>query len=237
MTTAPNPPAQSKHVYTDIESDPKKSLSDLSLRGTINPLGTLEGLGKFLELIPARCWIAGGAVVNTFLGIPNRDVDVYFPTREELLKGVWWFAERGATCTAWHSKVVKIEHRGTSIDLIQANCSNVSDTLAAFDLEVCRMAVIKGLSCRVGYTCYPMGDDRLQLYQTEQAQTDLIGRVLRINNSENPPRTIARVGKYGAKGFALPLEEAKKLADACVSKKPKGVTWAEAVLPVEFSGE
>lgn len=159
-----------------------------------------------------RCWVAGGAVRDYFMGLPLKtDYDLFFPDENNYKKAAEYFKKSGATVKWESDNGMKVVLNGKTFDLIKKFFPDPQATIEAFDFTVSMFAV-DAFTGRV--------------YYGESSFIDLAKRQLMINEITYPASTMSRAFRYYKKGFSMCLVEMKKLIEA-IQDMPKEELKAE----------
>lgn len=169
---------------------------------------------EILEQIPAKCWVAGGAVLSGYLEQPIKDIDLYFSNKENwaLAKDFFMSLEPERTYDGENSFKLKLgspkesSYRdkdksvlfNNTFDLISNWRKTPSSTIKSFDIIACCLAV----------------DSDGVLYYVDDVFSDIENKTIRWNKTHDfvgpEERIMQRINKYGRKGFELSVEEATK---------------------------
>ncbi|MFA5790685.1 MAG: hypothetical protein WC976_06465 [Caldisericia bacterium] len=153
------------------------------LQAGVNYFGNL-----ILNDLPAKCWIAGGAVRDYFSGEKmSSDIDIYFPNEKEFEKARKWLNRgKGYKKIFENSRVLSVLYKKRKYDLVKVYFPNPQETINNFDFTVSCFAV-----------------DKEQVYTHETAFIDLAKRRLVINKLPFPISSMQRLQKYILKGFLI----------------------------------
>jgi hypothetical protein len=159
-----------------------------------------------------RCWIAGGALRDYFMGVPVKtDYDIFFPNDTEYQKASIYFKAKGAE-VKWESENgMKVKYGVLTIDLVKKFFDSPQATIDAFDFTVSMFAV-----------------DKEKLYHGESTFIDLAKRQLMINKITYPASSLSRAFRYYKKGFTMCAGEMKKLIES-IQEMPKEQPEVEQV--------
>lgn len=151
-----------------------------------------------------KCWIAGGAIRDYFMGVPIvTDHDIFFPNQDEYEKAAAFFREK-ASKVIWESdKGMKVKYGKRVFDLVKFYRDGPQECINQFDFTVSMFAV-----------------DYDKVYHGETSFIDLAKRQLMINATPFPASTLSRAFRYYKKGFLMCQGEMKKLAEA-IQNMPK----------------
>jgi hypothetical protein len=168
----------------------------------------IERYGKIIlnELYDTdiKCWIAGGALRDYFMGVPIKtDYDLFFPNEIEYEKAKVYFKTKDAEIKWESDNGMKIKHNKHTYDLVKKFFENPQVTIDNFDFTVSMFAV-----------------DREKIYHGETTFIDLAKRQLMIHKITYPASTLSRAFRYYKKGFTMCLGEMKKLIEA-IQDMPK----------------
>ena len=154
-----------------------------------------------------KCWIAGGALRDYFMGVPIKtDYDLFFPDEKEYDKCSVYFKSKGAEVKWESDNGMKVKLEGRTFDLVKKFFSGPQETINAFDFTVSMFAV-----------------DNEKLYHGESTFIDLAKRQLMINKITFPASSMSRAFRYYKKGFWMCKGEMKKLVEAIQGMpKPDG---------------
>ncbi|MEW6171294.1 MAG: hypothetical protein AB1472_07050 [Candidatus Omnitrophota bacterium] len=141
----------------------------------------------FLNEIPCKCWVAGGAVRDYFsLGYITTDIDIYFPSDEEFQKGKIWFIDNGGEIKFENERLMVIYYKKHKFELIKMFFESPQQTIDQFDFTVC---------------CGAISKDSVFFHNT--FFIDLAKKRLVVNNLPYPLSTLQRLQKYIKKGFTI----------------------------------
>lgn len=145
-----------------------------------------------------KCWLAGGALRDYFMGVPVvTDYDMFFPNEAEFNKAKSYFDEKGGE-TKWESdNGCKMAYNGNTYDLVKKYFADPQTTIEAFDFTVSMFAV-----------------DTEKIYHGETTFIDLAKRQLMFNKITYSASSLSRAFRYYKKGFTMCLGEMKKLFEA-----------------------
>jgi hypothetical protein len=169
---------------------------------------------EILEQIPAKCWVAGGAVLSSYLEQPIKDIDLYFPNKEnwKLAKDFFIGLDPERTYDGENSFKLKLggskepSYRdadksvlfNNTFDLVSNWRKTPSSTIKSFDIVAC---------------CFSVDGDGV-LYYVDGAFSDIENKMIRWNKTHDfvgpEERIMQRINKYGRKGFELSVEEATR---------------------------
>jgi hypothetical protein len=157
-----------------------------------------------LSTAGVKCWLAGGALRDYFMGIPVKtDYDIFFPDAANYEKAVTFFKENECT-VKWESENgMKVMYNKKTFDLIKKYFVSPQETIDAFDFTVSMFAV-----------------DTEKVYHGATTFIDLAKRQLMINKITYPASTMSRAFRYYKKGFSMCAGEMKKLVEA-IQNMPK----------------
>lgn len=157
-----------------------------------------------LKKAEIKCWLAGGALRDYFIGVPIKtDYDIFFPNEKEYEKARIYFKVKEAEIKWESDNGVKVKHKGKTYDLVKKFFPDPQTTIEAFDFTVSMIAV-----------------DNEKVYHGESTFIDLAKRQLMINKITYPASTMSRAFRYYKKGFSMCLGEMKKLIEA-IQDMPK----------------
>ncbi len=153
-----------------------------------------------------KCWLAGGALRDYFMGVPIKtDYDIFFPNEIEYIKASDYFKANRAE-VKWESENgMKIKYNNYTYDLVKKFFPDPQATINEFDFTVSMFAV-----------------DYERIYHGETSFIDLAKRQLMINKITYPASTLSRAFRYYKKGFMMCLGEMKKLIES-IQAMPKEV--------------
>ncbi|MBD3212179.1 MAG: hypothetical protein GF311_06170 [Candidatus Lokiarchaeota archaeon] len=189
----------------------------------------VEYFSEILNQIPAKCWVAGGAIVSSFMETPIKDIDLYFPNKEnwELAKDFLLSLNTEATYEGENSFKIKlgkpneVHYRdrdksiffGNAFDLVSNFRKTPSSTIKSFDIIACCMAI----------------DADKTFYYVDGAINDIENKIIRYNDTHDiigpEERFMQRINKYGRKGFELSGREATKFLKAMNKAKKKNTIF------------
>ena len=157
-----------------------------------------------MKEVDIKCWLAGGALRDYFMGVPvTTDYDMFFPNEIEYEKARIYFKTKGCE-VKWESENgCKIKYKDCTYDLVKKFFANPQTTIEAFDFTVSMFAV-----------------DNEKIYHGETTFIDLAKRQLMINKITYPASSMSRAFRYYKKGFTMCLGEMKKLFEA-IQDTPK----------------
>lgn len=142
---------------------------------------------------PIKMWIAGGFIRDLMMGVRPRDVDIFFPTKEdadlamERLAGNFDSPYENKNSVSYDINYGKKTIRA---DLVHGLLfKDPEETINSFDFTV---------AC--GYAAWD-GKSGVTVGLLETMLLDLPSRSLRINALPMPEATMRRVAKYVKKGF------------------------------------
>ena len=142
-----------------------------------------------------KCWLAGGALRDYFMGVEIKtDYDIFFPDEINYNKAKDFFSKNDAT-TIWESgNGMKVKYGKRKYDLIKKYFADPQTTIDAFDFTVSMFAV-----------------DTEKIYHGNTSFIDLAKRQLMINKLPYPASSLSRAFRYYEKGFKMCVGEMKKL--------------------------
>lgn len=151
-----------------------------------------------------KCWLAGGALRDYFMGVPVKtDYDMFFPNEIEYEKARMYFKAKDCEIKWESENGCKMKYNGNTFDLVKKFFPTPQDTIDAFDFTVSMFAV-----------------DNEKIYHGETTFIDLAKRQLMFNKITYPASTLSRSFRYYKKGFTMCLGEMKRLFDA-IQETPK----------------
>lgn len=151
-----------------------------------------------------KCWLAGGALRDYFMGIPIKtDYDIFFPNETEYKKAEFYFKQKNVEIKWESENGMKIKYNDKTFDLIKKFFPNPEATINEFDFTTSMIAV-----------------DNEKIYHGESTFIDLAKRQLIINKITYPASTLSRAFRYYKKGFTMCLGEMKKIIEA-IQDMPK----------------
>jgi hypothetical protein len=157
-----------------------------------------------LKKAEIKCWLAGGALRDYFMGVPVKtDYDIFFPNEKEYEKARTYFKAKEAEIKWESDNGMKVKHNGKTYDLVKKFFSDPQTTIEAFDFTTSMIAV-----------------DNDKVYHGKTTFIDLAKRQLMINKITYPASTLSRAFRYYKKGFSMCLGEMKKLIEA-IQEMPK----------------
>jgi hypothetical protein len=157
-----------------------------------------------LKKAEIKCWLAGGALRDYFMGVPVKtDYDIFFPNEKEYEKARTYFKAKEAEVKWESDNGMKVKHNGKTYDLVKKFFSDPQTTIEAFDFTTSMIAV-----------------DTEKVYHGETTFIDLSKRQLMINKITYPASTLSRAFRYYKKGFTMCLGEIKKIIEA-IQEMPK----------------
>lgn len=168
----------------------------------------VERYGKIIltELNEAgiKCWLAGGALRDYFMGIKiDTDYDIFFPDESQYEKAKVFFKSKEAFVKWESDNGMKLVYNKRTFDLIKKFFATPQETINAFDFTVSMFAV-----------------DAEKVYHGESTFIDLAKRQLMFNKITYPASTLSRSFRYYKKGFSMCAGEMKKLVEA-IQNMPK----------------
>lgn len=150
-----------------------------------------------IRSLPAKCWVAGGAILSVFTDTKINDIDLYFVDESDF-NTVRDYMRTDGTIVSESDFSLKIERDGRVFDLIKIFRKNPQQTIKGFDFIIC---------------CAAVDQDGI-LYYMDGFFNDLNNKMLRFNSSievmTGQEQMLQRINKYGRKGFELSVEESKK---------------------------
>lgn len=169
-------------------------ITEINIENLKTPLPKLN-LGK--------CWIAGGAIRDSLLGVEYSDVDIFGKT-EDLIE----FTKNNLTGTkqVFDSQYVKTYIRdGVKIQVIFRDYTNILACLDSFDYTICMLAY-----------------DGDKLYADSNALIHLFNRRLVINklNPDFVVSSLERLQKYIQKGFTICNGGLKQIVEGLRNAQP-----------------
>jgi hypothetical protein len=163
-----------------------------------------------LKNVDIKCWLAGGALRDYFMGVVIKtDYDIFFPNETEYDKAKAFFKEVDAEIKWESDNGMKIKYKKRTFDLIKKFFPDPQSTIDAFDFTVSMFAV-----------------DNERIYHGETTFIDLAKRQLMINKITYPASTLSRAFRYYKKGFMMCQGQMKLLIEA-VQDMPKEVKEEE----------
>ena len=151
-----------------------------------------------------KCWLAGGALRDYFMGVPVKtDYDMFFPNEVEYKKARTYFENKDCEIKWESDNGCKIKYKDLTYDLVKKFFTDPQTTIESFDFTVSMFAV-----------------DNEKIYHGETTFIDLAKRQLMINKITYPASTMSRAFRYYKKGFSMCLGEMKKLVEA-IQDMPK----------------
>ena len=129
-----------------------------------------------LKKAEIKCWLAGGALRDYFMGVPVKtDYDIFFPNEKEYEKARTYFKAKEAEVKWESDNGMKVKHNGKTYDLVKKFFSDPQTTIEAFDFTTSMIAV-----------------DTEKVYHGETTFIDLSKRQLMINKITYPASTLSR---------------------------------------------
>jgi hypothetical protein len=151
-----------------------------------------------------KCWLAGGALRDYFMGVPVKtDYDMFFPNEIEYEKARTYFKAKECEVKWESDNGCKVKYNGLTYDLVKKFFKDPQTTIEAFDFTVSMFAV-----------------DSEKIYHGETTFIDLAKRQLMINKITYPASSLSRSFRYYKKGFTMCIGEMKKLFEA-IQNEPK----------------
>lgn len=194
----------------------KKKNSLIQFDNAISRYGNL--ILDLLKDQKIKCWLAGGAIRDYFMGVPiTTDYDLFFPNQTQYDKAVAFFKERKCDIKWESENGMKIVFENRTYDLVKKFFDDPQKTIDAFDFTVSMFAV-----------------DTNDVYYGETSFIDLAKKQLMINKITYPASTLKRAFKYHKKGFSICNGETKKIIDA-IRNMPKDETVVETIADVNAS--
>lgn len=171
-------------------------------------INAIERYGKIIlnEMKEAdiKCWLAGGALRDYFMGVPVKtDYDMFFPNEIEYEKARTYFKAKDCEIKWESDNGCKMKYKERTYDLVKKFFADPQTTIEAFDFTVSMFAV-----------------DQEKIYHGETTFIDLAKRQLMINAITYPASSLSRAFRYYTKGFRMCQGEMKKLFDA-IQSAPK----------------
>lgn len=160
-----------------------------------------EARRKVQRLVPetdASVWVVGGAVRDSVWGIePQHDVDLFFPSKEDLEAVERIMLASGAELLSLTTKKTSYRWAGRKYDLIGSWFDTLEAALERADFTV---------------ACAGVAPVERVLVCHEDYFEDLAGKQLRIHSLPDPASTLMRVARYSKMGFTLSYGDAMRLA-------------------------
>ncbi len=151
-----------------------------------------------------KCWLAGGAIRDYFMGTPVKtDYDMFFPDQENYERAREYFIKNGAEIKWESENGCKMKYNGKTYDLVKKYFAGPQETINEFDFTVSMIAV-----------------DSDRVYHGESTFIDLAKRQLIFNKITYPASTLSRCFRYYKKGFSMCMGEMKKLFES-IQEFPK----------------
>lgn len=145
-----------------------------------------------------KCWLAGGAIRDYFMGVKiDTDYDLFFPNEIEYNKCKVFFKAKNAVIKWESDNGMKVRYNHRTFDLVKKYFDTPQLTIDNFDFTVSMFAI-----------------DFDKLYYGESTFIDLAKRQLILNKIPFPASTLSRAFRYYGKGFKMCLGEMKKLCEA-----------------------
>lgn len=161
-----------------------------------------------MDEVGIKCWLAGGALRDYFMGVPVKtDYDMFFPSEIEYDKARKYFSDNNCEVKWESNNGCKIKYNGNTYDLVKKYFNNPVDTINAFDFTVSMFAV-----------------DTKKIYHGETTFIDLAKKQLMFNKITYPASTLSRAFRYYTKGFKMCKGEMKKLFEAINDFKQEEAT-------------
>lgn len=184
----------------------------------------IERYGKIilndLKEAGVKCWLAGGALRDYFMGVTIKtDYDLFFPSEIEYEKAKVFFKTKEAEVKWESDNGMKVKYDGRSFDLVKKYFPTPQDTIDAFDFTVSMFAV-----------------DNEKVYYGKSTFIDLAKRQLMINKITYPASTMSRAFRYYKKGFSMCAGEMKKLVES-IQDMPKPEIESENNQEITTSGD
>jgi hypothetical protein len=167
-----------------------------------------------------KCWLAGGALRDYFMGVKiDTDYDIFFPSEVEYQKAAEFFKENECT-VVWESENgMKVRYNNRKFDLVKKYFPGPQETIDAFDFTVSMFAV-----------------DTEKVYHGLTSFIDLSKRQLMINKITYPASTMQRAFRYYTKGFKMCVGEMRKIVEA-IQDMPKPEVQQEQGGQEQSSGD
>ena len=151
-----------------------------------------------------KCWLAGGALRDYFMGVPVKtDYDMFFPNEVEYKKARTYFEEKDCEIKWESDNGCKIKYKDLTYDLVKKFFADQQTKIEYFDFTVSMFAV-----------------DNEKIYHGETTFIDLAKRQLMINKITYPASSMSRAFRYYKKGFTMCMGEMKKLFES-IQNEPK----------------
>lgn len=184
----------------------------------------IERYGKIilndLKEAGVKCWLAGGALRDYFMGVTIKtDYDLFFPSEIEYEKAKVFFKTKEAEVKWESDNGMKVKYDGRSFDLVKKYFPTPQDTIDAFDFTVSMFAV-----------------DNEKVYYGKSTFIDLAKRQLMINKITYSASTMSRAFRYYKKGFSMCAGEMKKLVES-IQDMPKPEIESENNQKITTSGD
>lgn len=152
-----------------------------------------------------KCWIAGGAVRDYFMGKQiNTDYDIFFPDEKNYNKTLEYCKKHNCKILYDSDNSTKVKLNNLTFDLIKIYFDSPEITINAFDMTVSMLAV-----------------DFNKVYHGTTTFIDLSKRQLIFNVINYPTSTVKRVLRYYTKGFRMCDGETLRLINAVKLEKTK----------------
>jgi hypothetical protein len=151
-----------------------------------------------------KCWLAGGAIRDYFMGEPVKtDYDIFFPNEIEYEKTFMYFKAKECEIIWESDNGCKIKYKDKKYDLIKKYFPDPQKAIEEFDFTVSMLAV-----------------DTEKIYFGDTTFIDLAKRQLMINKITHPASTLSKAFRYYKKGFSMCLGEMKKVIES-IQEMPK----------------
>lgn len=157
-----------------------------------------------LEKHGIQCWIAGGALRDYFDKKETlTDCDLFFPNNIELEKTKNYLIKNGGK-VIWESAYgLKINHDGTTYDLVKFYYQNPSQMFDNFDFTISQFAT-----------------DGKILYYGDNSFEDLKKKRLVLVHVTNPLATLKKSLSHHTKGYIMDNKEIQKFYKDCFLTNP-----------------
>lgn len=131
-----------------------------------------------------NCWIAGGAMRGYYSDEKIKDIDVFFPNRENIIKMVKYLRKKGARYLWGSMNSITMAIGDVRYDLVKILMKSPADTIAHFD-----------------FTCVSIATNGIDVWHHPTAFADLAKKRLVLQTCIYPLSTMERIVRYTKRGY------------------------------------